>query len=52
MIGSSITRRYAEALVSIGVEENSCDTFENELTQIVDVLEKNVELKNTSIYQT
>ncbi|MDY7033422.1 MAG: ATP synthase F1 subunit delta [Thermodesulfobacteriota bacterium] len=53
MIGSSITRRYAEALVSIGVEENRCDTFENELKQIVDVLEKNIELRNvvfSSVY--
>lgn len=46
MIGSSITRRYAEALISIGVEEDSCDTFESELTKINETLNENPELRN------
>ena len=53
MISSSITRRYAEALISIGVEEDCCDKFEKELILINDILEKNLELKNiifSSVY--
>ena len=46
MIGTSITRRYAEALISIGAEENSCEKFESELTKINNILDENSELKN------
>lgn len=45
MISTSITRRYAEALISIGVEENSCERIESELTKINNVLDENIELK-------
>lgn len=45
MIGSSITRRYAEALISIGVEEKTCDKFESELIRISDTLNDHPELK-------
>ncbi len=53
MISSSITRRYAEALISIGVEEDSCEKFESELTKINDTLNENIELRNvlySSVY--
>lgn len=53
MIGNSITRRYAEALISIGVEENSYDTFKTELTRIDNTLNDNPELRGVlcgSIY--
>ena len=46
MISTSITRRYAEALISIGVEENRCEKFESELTEISVVLDGSTELKN------
>lgn len=46
MIGSSITRRYAEALISIGVEEGKSDIFEVELSKINDTLTENPELRS------
>ncbi|MFH1624839.1 MAG: ATP synthase F1 subunit delta [Pseudomonadota bacterium] len=53
MISSSITRRYAEALIGIGVEEDSCAQFESELTEINTVLKENTALRNilySSVY--
>lgn len=53
MISTSITRRYAEALISIGAEEDSCEKFEAELTKINNTLDKNIELRNllySSVY--
>ena len=44
MISSSITRRYAEALISIGVEENKSKEFERELQQVNHIIKENIEL--------
>ena len=55
MISTSITRRYAEALISIGAEENSCERFETELTKVKNTLDENIELRNvlySSAYPT
>ncbi|MFH2012194.1 MAG: ATP synthase F1 subunit delta [Pseudomonadota bacterium] len=46
MISTSMTRRYAEALISIGIEEDSREKFEAELTKVKDTLEENTELRN------
>ena len=45
MISSSITRRYAEALMSIGVEENNSSKFEKELQRVNQVIQGSMELK-------
>jgi len=53
LIGSSITRRYAEALISIGVEEDCCDLMESELTRVNDTLKESKELRSiifSSVY--
>ena len=46
MISTGITRRYAEALISIGLEEDSCEKFESELTRISNLFNENTELKS------
>ena len=53
MISTGITRRYAEALIGIGVEEDCCEKFETELTKIKNTLDENIELRNvlySSVY--
>jgi len=46
LISTTITRRYAEALISIGAEEDRCEKFESELTKINNTLDENIELRN------
>jgi len=46
LISTTITRRYAEALISIGAEEDRCEEFESELTKINNTLDENIELRN------
>ncbi|MDY6855955.1 MAG: ATP synthase F1 subunit delta [Thermodesulfobacteriota bacterium] len=51
MISSSITRRYAEALISIGVEENKSKEFERELQEVNSIINENIEL-NAVLYSS
>jgi F-type H+-transporting ATPase subunit delta len=46
LISAGITRRYAEALISIGAEQNCYEMFESELTKINNILDENIELRN------
>jgi F-type H+-transporting ATPase subunit delta len=45
LISSSITRRYAEALISIGVEEEKSGKFEKELQEVNNIIQRSMELK-------
>ena len=45
MISTSITRRYAEALMSIGIEEENSAKFEKELQEINSIIQGSMELK-------
>ena len=40
-----VERRYAEALIGVGIEHNSIQQFQNELIHINDVIDTNSELK-------
>ena len=52
MINSAVAKRYGQALLQIGQEQNKIDKFQEDLKMVVDTIENNAELKDVLISQT
>ena len=52
MINSAVAKRYGQALLQIGQEQNKIDKFQEDLKMVVDTIENNAELKDVLISKT
>lgn len=52
MINSAVAKRYGQALLQIGQEQNKIDKFQEDLKVVVDTIENNAELNDVLISQT
>lgn len=52
MINAAVAKRYGQALLQIGQEQNKIDQLQEELKMVVDTIENNAALKEVLISQT
>ncbi len=52
MINAAVAKRYGQALLQIGQEQNSIDRYQEDLKLVVDTIENSAELKDLLISQT